>query len=432
MNETSEMGEDAELIDARNAAQDATSVPVPVPIPPVPERGTQPKYADVAELLANGIPQPPSPDYLAREDGHRLFYRGTVNILFGDPESGKSWVALAACQEALSQDGNVLFIDSDHNGVGTIVSRLISLGAPRAALADLTRFRYIAPDDSHEMEAVVVDAKQHPPDVAVVDSVGEIIPMFGGSSNSPDDYTRVNRQVMRPIADTGACVVLVDHLAKNTASRDFGPTGTAAKRRTFDGVSLRVVLREPFTPGHGGCCALSVNKDRHGGVRAHCPTVSGSVPAGLFRLTQRGERLSWTVSEPSESDAVAAEPRRYATESDADALKRLDPPPSSVRDIKVRMGWGGTRATDAWAAFRVPTHRGAERGTGVPRPFRERSGNRGTGMPGVSRTLERCTRNRCPPNLRGRIVRARVRGHAQTPTRHAQNPATRNQVGEES
>jgi hypothetical protein len=79
------------------------SVPrsVPVPTPQVQEQ-ERPQYADVAALLRHGIPEPPTPDYLNREDGHNLFYRGTVNILFGDPESGKSWVALAACQEALS------------------------------------------------------------------------------------------------------------------------------------------------------------------------------------------------------------------------------------------------------------------------------------------------------------------------------------------
>jgi hypothetical protein len=262
---------------------------------------------------------------------------------------------------------SVLFIDADHNGVATIVSRLIMLGAPIAALSDPERFRYIAPDDSAEMLAVVADAKARPPDIAVVDSVGEIIPMFGGNSNSPDDYTRVNRQVMRPIADQGTCVILVDHLAKNTASRDFGPTGTAAKRRTFDGVSLRVSLREAFSPGQGGCCALSVNKDRHGGVRAHCPqTGASNAPAGLFRLTE-GERgsLSWEVSEPMESDAdpteSAAPSRKHDPTLDAESLRHQVAPPDSVRDVKERMGWGTDRAMEALSLFRERS--GNDRGT---------------------------------------------------------------------
>ena len=30
-----------------------------------------------------------------------MFYKGQVNMLFGEPESGKTWVALAAVSEAL-------------------------------------------------------------------------------------------------------------------------------------------------------------------------------------------------------------------------------------------------------------------------------------------------------------------------------------------
>jgi hypothetical protein len=58
-------------------------------------------YGDVAGLLAGDLPEPPAPELLRRTDGNAMFYKGQVNMLFGEPESGKTWVALAAVSEAL-------------------------------------------------------------------------------------------------------------------------------------------------------------------------------------------------------------------------------------------------------------------------------------------------------------------------------------------
>jgi len=33
---------------------------------------------------------------LRRADGQCIFYAGKVNVLYGDPECGKTWIALAA------------------------------------------------------------------------------------------------------------------------------------------------------------------------------------------------------------------------------------------------------------------------------------------------------------------------------------------------
>ena len=62
---------------------------------------------------------------------------------------------------------------------------------------------------------VVDDCKLWRPAVAVIDSLGEMLPMLGASSNSPDDYTTANRQVLQPFAATGAAVIAIDHLAQN-------------------------------------------------------------------------------------------------------------------------------------------------------------------------------------------------------------------------
>ena len=45
------------------------------------------------------MPDPPKPDILRRTDGVGLFYRNEINQLYGDPEDGKTMIALAACAD---------------------------------------------------------------------------------------------------------------------------------------------------------------------------------------------------------------------------------------------------------------------------------------------------------------------------------------------
>jgi hypothetical protein len=189
------------------------------------------------------------------------------------------------------------------------------------------------------------------PAVATVDSVGELLPILGLSSNSPDDFTLAHARVLKPLAQAGACVIVIDHLAKNTESRAAGPTGTNAKRRAVGGVSLRVVLKDPFTPGRGGAAALTVHKDRHGGLRRACPTPKGGEAyAGTFIIEESEGIASWRIAAPRNDD----KPPGDASAEDIEALNQLNPPPESVRDVKERLNWGSDRAAKALQQWRSP------------------------------------------------------------------------------
>ena len=307
-------------------------------------------YADVAALLDGTMPKPPKPLYLHRTDGCALFYPGQVSLVFGDPESGKTWICLACVAEALAHGHTALVIDLDHNGPHSTISRLIMLGAPETALRDPARFRYAEPEDGAELVAIVRDAPTWKPDVVVLDSLGEIVPLFGRSSNSPDDFTFVHSLVMKPLAVGGAAVLCIDHLAKGSESRAQGSTGTAAKRRVIGGVSLRVTIRDAFTPGKGGAAHLTVSKDRHGGLRQHCPTGDREPLAGTFVMTAQDDETEWRIVAPQGGDRNPAE---LADAADVEALGKLDPPPTSVRDVADRMHWSWKRAGDALREFRA-------------------------------------------------------------------------------
>lgn len=326
------------------------NAPLPVSHPLCGKPGNAP-YVDIASLLDGGLSEPPAPHVLARSDGISLFYAGQVNWVFGDPEGGKTWICAAAAVEQLNHGHRVVWVDLDHNGPDAIVSRLMQMGASPDALRDLDRFRFIEPDDRATLRQVVEDAVTWKPAVIVVDSIGELLPMFGVSSNSPDDFTTVHAHVLKPLAKTGAAVIAVDHLAKNTDSRNSGPGGTAAKRRTIGGTSIRVTVKEAFTPGHGGAAHLAVNKDRHGGLRAHCPTGDREPYAGTFVLTTVDDDcLDWRIAAPG---ADTRNPDEQAPADDVAALASLDPPPSGVRDAAARMSWRTDRAGAALKSLRA-------------------------------------------------------------------------------
>lgn len=310
-------------------------------------------FINVASLLAGGLPTPPPPVLLHREDGRALFYGGKVNVLFGDPECGKTWIALAAIVEALDRGVRAAVFDLDHNGAAEIISRLLALGANPKMLADPTRFLLAEPEDADELAQAVKAVRDWRAGAVLVDSVGEVLPLLDLSSSSPDDYTRANRLVLTPLATSGAAVIAIDHLPKSDEARARGQTGTVAKRRTINGVSLRVTLHEAFVPGRGGSASMTVDKDRAGQVRRHCPDSDKNPPAGRFVMTPRDDgTVSWKVTAPRAAATTAAVPDDDVAELDA-----LVPPPSSRRDVQYRMKWGAHRAGNAlnkWRELRKP------------------------------------------------------------------------------
>ncbi len=337
----------ARLAEASGAGP-GTPPPMSVPGPAVS------LYADIAAMLDGGDISAPSPDYGICTDGMGLFYAGQVNIVMGDPESGKTLLVQAAAVQVLMAGGCVAMLDCDHNGPAATIARMLDLGAPEAALRDPARFRYCDPDDGDHVASVVRDLRVWAPQFVIVDSIGELLPMYGANSNSADDYTSVNRAVLVPLAKAGSAVVGIDHLAKNTESRQMGATGTAAKKRVVGGTALRVTLAETFTPGKGGAAHVAIVKDRHGGLRANRPTGDREPIAATFRIHNEHHSERFVLIAPDNGDR---NPTEAAPPADVEALQALDPPPSTVEDARSRMRWQKARALKAMRAFRaIPDH----------------------------------------------------------------------------
>lgn len=316
---------------------------------------TESAYVNVTEVLERGDIRPPAPSVGLRSDGIGLFYRGQVNLVFGDPESGKTLLAQCAAADELSIGKPALIIDLDHNGAGATISRLISMGVDEAVLRDPDMFRYCQPEDSEHLAVVVNECIAWGPSIVLLDSLGELLPMFGASSNSPDDFTRVHAAVIKPLAKSGAAIVVIDHLPKNRDSQAFGSTGTTAKKRAIGGTSLRVTIQEPFRPGIGGRAQVTLNKDRHGGLRAACPTEDREPIAATFKLWNANGDVRWSFIPPAHDERPVL---NGVTDADLKTLSELLPAPTSQRDIKARLGWGSTRALETlreWRRRGAPT-----------------------------------------------------------------------------
>lgn len=332
-------------------------------------------YANVARLFAEGLPSAPKPTIGLRTDGEALIYERAVNVLFGVPEAGKTLIASAIAADTVFAGGSLLLIDVDHNGAVATLARLRSFGISEKTLSDPTRFRYASPEDKADMEAVILDATIWKPSIVILDSIGELLPMFGANSNDGDEYTVVHRQVLTRLSDTGAAVVAIDHESKGSTAGTWA-IGSTAKKRAVDGAMLRAEPIRTFSPGFGGKSQLRIVKDRHGGLRAVSSSVRGEPIAATFELLP-GDVPHWKFYAPSEQDNELT--TRLA--EDVKRLQELDPKPTGVKDVKLRCRWGQDRATNALNAYKSSL---LDTSTGdVPRTPSKEGGTGGTHTPAV-------------------------------------------------
>lgn len=236
----------------------------------------------------------PAPTMLTRSDGVNLVYAGRTHQFVGESESCKTWAALLCVKQILeTPDGNVLWVDFEDDDRG-IVARLLSLSCDRTAIKK--RFTYIRPDEAlcdrygnptNGNLAFGTSIEGQTYDLAVVDGVTEAMTTEGlDLMSNADIATWIRRVPKRIVRETGAAVVVIDHVTKSTEGRGryaiggqhklAGLTGAAY---TFD-VTKRLSRATGSTPMEGSV-KITVMKDRPGHVRGH---AKGDT-AGVLELT---------------------------------------------------------------------------------------------------------------------------------------------------
>lgn len=243
----------------------------------------------VAELRSGG---PPPPDVLTHARGYRLLYAGRTHAFFGPSESLKSWAAQAATAEVLLEGRPVLFIDYEDDAA-SVGARLVALGVPEDAIA--AHLVYVRPNEA------LVDRQgrwtpaglrflelvdERPWALAVLDGMTEAMSTEGLDLNDNADAASFARRILRPLADTGAAVVGIDHQPKNAGETGRYAIGSQHKLAGLTGAAYRFEPERPLGRPAGtepvtGLSKVTVSKDRPGYVRGR--TQDGAV--GLFRVT---------------------------------------------------------------------------------------------------------------------------------------------------
>jgi hypothetical protein len=228
-----------------------------------PSAGSTLDVADLAALLETDL-EPETGTFLTRTDGTSLLYAGKMHVFQAEPSSGKSWISLHAVREVLDVGGSAIYLDFEDTPSG-ILRRLRNLGCSVDSVRD--RLVYARPVGRHgPAERLQLDRllERMNPDLVVIDGVGESLSRNGFSEDKAEDVLRWFDLFPRPIAETGAAVLMIDHVAKDPDQRGRWARGSGAKLGAIDGASYQVKVIAPFSRHRAGAVKLVVAKDRPG------------------------------------------------------------------------------------------------------------------------------------------------------------------------
>ena len=257
----------------------------------------------------DGLFQTPIATILKRSDGNGLIYTGRVHSIYGESESGKSWVAQIATAECLKADKKVIYIDFESDAID-IVNRLKSLGVSRANM--LQYFTYIRPDGPRDVDDQYWQAILEPEsaELVIIDGVTESLTMWGGETKDNDAITRWMRIFPRTVATaSGAAVVLIDHITKNAETRGRFAIGGQAKLATIDGAAYLVEPLEALAPGRTGTLTMRVTKDRPGFIRKIAGMWRKSdrtQEAAVFTIDSTRAQIEYVIGVPLQEDELEA------------------------------------------------------------------------------------------------------------------------------
>jgi len=207
------------------------------------------------------------PTMLVRDDGACLLYPGRIHGLAGEPESGKTWLALHACAEQMDCGRHVVYIDFEDTPAG-VVGRLRALQVDPEVI--LARFHYVrpveplGPEGRHALAQLLTRTQ---PALVIIDGLTEALTLHGLALESNRDVAAFLELVPRFIARQGPAVVIIDHVEKDKERRGRWAIGAQHKLAGLDGVSYGLEVIKPVVRDGDGLVRLVVHKDRPGQIR---------------------------------------------------------------------------------------------------------------------------------------------------------------------
>lgn len=289
---------------------------------------------DLGPILAGDV-EPVRPTVLRRSDGVALFYTSAINAVSAEPESGKTWLTLAAAAEQIDAGQHVVYIDWEMTAY-EVVARLLALGVGRSDIAQ--RFHYVRFDDGPTVanrDALVEHAKSLCAPLVVFDGLAEALAQSRYDENSNGDVAEFYDLLIRPMARAGAAVVIVDHVVKASDERKRWARGAGHKLSAITGASYSLSVVEPFGRGRRGRSTLVLTKDRHASVSF---LYQGRTRfAGELVVDSTEEAVAVSVTAPTEATSVPGGSRpTWYMEQISQVIERA-PDPLTLRALQERV-----------------------------------------------------------------------------------------------
>ncbi|MFA7265113.1 MAG: bifunctional DNA primase/polymerase [Candidatus Nanopelagicales bacterium] len=239
---------------------------------------------DLGPFLA-GDYEPTKPSIMTMSNGHSLLYPCLVHSIYGESESGKSWVSQIAIAEEINTGHDVAVIDFESDP-HSYIKRLQALGINVEQLRE--HFTYVQPETRPRADdpgwLALLEA---PRSLVVIDGLTEALVVFGAKTVDNDEVSAFMRAFPHQLAKrTGAAVVTIDHVSKDKEGRGRFAIGAQAKLATISGAAFVCEPVTPLAPGQTGRIVLRVAKDRPAGVRAQ---------AGAWRASDRTQHAATVI-----------------------------------------------------------------------------------------------------------------------------------------
>jgi hypothetical protein len=248
---------------------------------------------DVAAAMEGDLEQP-TPTQLRRSDGVGLLYPGGSHAIHGEPEAGKTFLALEAARQEVNAGRSVIMLDYESSGV-VAAGRLLALNVD----ADRVREHFIYLQWPHldglGLAQLASLGAKYSPSLVVVDSMAKALAAQGLDEDRAPDvlgwFTTVGRVL------NGSTLLLLDHVTKANDQRGRWARGSSAKLGEVD-AAFTMRVDHPWSRQQPGRARLVVSKDRHGAIGP-----SGSTVAVIhFEPVAQGEIMEIRIDPPAESE----------------------------------------------------------------------------------------------------------------------------------
>lgn len=245
------------------------------------------------EPFLNGTHTPLEPSIFQRTDNQFLIYPGKLHSIYGESESGKSFVAQYICAIQIMLGQKVLYIDFE-DSPAEMIKRLQLFGATAKDIRE--NFSYIQPWHSlnSSNRQVLGQVLETPWKFVVIDGFTVAMNLIAPASGTPEAQVAEFMAALpkRIIKTTNAAVLTVDHVVKSKDARGRFALGSQEKLNQVTGAAYVLEVSQAIFPGARGCLVLRVTKDRIGQIRAN------SGPWRASDRTQETARIMIDSTEP--------------------------------------------------------------------------------------------------------------------------------------